>query len=98
MILQWRFYTLLWEPGDQRTMTLFLHSESYAVYFPTWTMRKMSTCMFDTASPRATYTEFVNTTMVNQFLAILKRDKASKDKIRGSKRMQVFLIDEWDSR
>ena len=63
-------------------MTLFLHSESYAVYFPTWTMRKMSTCMFDTASPRATYTEFVNTTMVDQFLTILKREKASKDQAR----------------
>ena len=35
--------------------------------------------MFDTASPRATYTEFVNTTMVDQFLTILKREKASKD-------------------
>ena len=54
--------------------------------------------MFDTASRRATYTEFVNTTIVSQFLAILKQEKASKDKIRSSDRMQVFLIDEWDSR
>ena len=38
--------------------------------------------MFDTASPRATYTEFVNTTMVDQFLTILKREKASKDQAR----------------
>ena len=38
--------------------------------------------MFDTASPRATYTEFVNTTMVDQFLAVLEREKVSKDKAR----------------
>ena len=42
MILHWRFYTLLWEHRNQRTMTLFLHSESYAVYFPTWTRERCS--------------------------------------------------------
>ena len=43
---------------------------------------KPSHWMFDTTSPSATYTEFVNTTMVDQFLTILKREKASKDKAR----------------
>ena len=43
---------------------------------------KPSHWMFDTASPRPTYEEFVNTTMVDQFLTVMERGKASKDKAR----------------
>ena len=91
---QWYFsggYTLYCEEQWYFSGGLFLHSESYAVYFPTWTMRKMSTCMFDTASPRATYTEFVNTTMVNQFLAILKREKLPRTKLEVAIKCKYFL-------
>ena len=39
-------------------------------------LKPSSHWMFDTASPRPTYKEFVNTTMVDQFLAVLEREKA----------------------
>ena len=45
-------------------------------------LKPSSHWMFDTASPRPTYKEFVNTTMVDQFLAVLEREKVSKDKAR----------------
>ena len=32
--------------------------------------------MFDTASDRGTYEEFANSTVVNQFLSVLERERA----------------------
>ena len=46
--------------------------------------------MFDTASDRGTYEEFVNSTMVNQFLTVLERERASKDKAAGLTAMSTF--------
>ena len=53
----------------------------HMVHFP-GKLKPSSHWMFDTASPRPTYKEFVNTTMVDQFLAVLEREKVSKDKAR----------------